>query len=119
MQPFEYCRPANVAEALALLREGVDAKLLAGGQSLIPVLKLRVASVDTVIDINGLQADSVGTLVSSTAIGATTMVSAPTRSCFSSSAISWSLRPRMWKRLRTAARASGPICATLPTGNAK
>lgn len=52
---FEYSRPASVDEALRLLAEsGGGAKVLAGGQSLLPLLKLRLASVDRLIDIGRL-----------------------------------------------------------------
>ena len=50
---FEYHRPATLDEALDLLAElGDDAKVLAGGQSLIPMMKLRFASPGHLIDIN-------------------------------------------------------------------
>ena len=50
---FEYLAPTSLDEALALLAErGEDAKVLAGGQSLIPLMKLRFASPAAVIDIN-------------------------------------------------------------------
>jgi carbon-monoxide dehydrogenase medium subunit len=53
--PFEYHRPASLDEALALLdRLGDDAKVLAGGQSLIPLMKLRLASPRHLVDINRL-----------------------------------------------------------------
>ena len=53
--PFEYCRPAGAAEALELLaRRGDAAALLAGGQSLIPMMKLRFARPELVVDIGGL-----------------------------------------------------------------
>lgn len=49
---FDYAAPTSVGEALALLAEaGDDGKILAGGQSLIPVLKLRLAAPSTVIDL--------------------------------------------------------------------
>jgi aerobic carbon-monoxide dehydrogenase medium subunit len=49
---FEYVRPSSVAEALAALGEaGEDGKILAGGQSLIPVLRLRLAYPSTVVDV--------------------------------------------------------------------
>ncbi|ADP83517.1 FAD binding domain-containing protein [Pseudofrankia inefficax] len=49
---FEYHRPETLAEALALLAElGDEAKLLAGGQSLVPMLALRLAYFDHLIDI--------------------------------------------------------------------
>lgn len=51
--PFEYDRPASLEEALQLLAEhGEDAKILAGGQSLIPLMKLRFAAPARLIDIN-------------------------------------------------------------------
>ena len=52
---FSYEAPATVAEATALLAEHQDeASLLAGGQSLIPLLALRLARPAVVVDINGL-----------------------------------------------------------------
>ena len=52
---FEYHAPASLAEATALLaRLGEDAKVLSGGQSLIPMMKLRLASPPHVVDINGI-----------------------------------------------------------------
>ncbi|MFM8944039.1 MAG: FAD binding domain-containing protein [Actinomycetota bacterium] len=52
---FEYHRAATIDEALDLLdRHGEDAKILAGGQSLIPMMKLRFASPGHLIDINGV-----------------------------------------------------------------
>ena len=50
---FEYHRPSTLDEALALLTEhGEDAKVLAGGQSLIPLMKLRFAAPGHLIDVN-------------------------------------------------------------------
>lgn len=50
--PFEYHRPATLAEAVSLLRQkGESAKLLAGGHSLLPMMKLRLASPAHLIDI--------------------------------------------------------------------
>jgi aerobic carbon-monoxide dehydrogenase medium subunit len=50
---FEYHAPASVDEALELLeRYGDEAKVLAGGQSLIPLMKLRFASPRALVDIN-------------------------------------------------------------------
>ena len=48
---FDYYRAGSVSEATALLRKYPGAKVLAGGQSLIPLLKLRLASPAVVIDI--------------------------------------------------------------------
>ena len=53
--PFEYDAPATTDEALQLLREhGLDGKVLAGGQSLVPLLNFRLARPSRLIDINGL-----------------------------------------------------------------
>lgn len=53
--PFEYVRPTTVAEAVQALADGgEDAKLLAGGQSLLPVLRLRMADPSLIIDLNGV-----------------------------------------------------------------
>ena len=55
MNAFEYTAPQTLHDALGLLREhGDEAKLLAGGQSLIPILHYRLARPRLVIDINGL-----------------------------------------------------------------
>ncbi len=52
---FEYKAPATLAEALSILKEhGDDAKVMAGGQSLIPLLKLRFARPELVVDIGRL-----------------------------------------------------------------
>jgi carbon-monoxide dehydrogenase medium subunit len=52
--PFEYHRPESVDEATRLLAELDDAKVLAGGQSLVPMLSLRLAFFDHLIDISRL-----------------------------------------------------------------
>ena len=50
---FEYVRPESVEEALAVLAEhGDDAKVLAGGQSLVPMLNMRLVSPGVVVDVN-------------------------------------------------------------------
>ncbi len=49
---FDYVRPGSVDEALRALADGgEDAKILAGGQSLIPVMRLRLAAPSTVVDL--------------------------------------------------------------------
>ena len=53
--PFTYFAPQSVSEALALLREhGEGAKILAGGQSLVPLMNFRLVRPHVLIDINGL-----------------------------------------------------------------
>jgi aerobic carbon-monoxide dehydrogenase medium subunit len=52
---FRYEAPQSIAEAIALLHEhGDEAKVLAGGQSLVPLMKLRFASPELIVDINNL-----------------------------------------------------------------
>src|SRR6478735_8581933 len=52
---FRYEAPRTIAEAISLLHAGGgEAKVLAGGQSLVPLLKLRFASPDLLVDINNL-----------------------------------------------------------------
>src|SRR4051795_2983838 len=52
---FRYEAPRSLDEAIALLREGDgEAKVLAGGQSLVPLLKLRFAAPDLLVDINNI-----------------------------------------------------------------
>jgi carbon-monoxide dehydrogenase medium subunit len=51
--PFEYHAPATVADAVGVLRDfGDEAKVLAGGQSLVPIMALRLARFDHVVDLN-------------------------------------------------------------------
>jgi carbon-monoxide dehydrogenase medium subunit len=53
--PFDYVRPASAAEAVqALAQAGEDAKVLAGGQSLLPILRLRLAYPSKLIDLGGI-----------------------------------------------------------------
>jgi len=66
---FRYEAPRSLGEAISLLREnGDEAKVLAGGQSLVPLMKLRFASPELIVDINNVggldyhRADADGTL---------------------------------------------------------
>ena len=53
--PFEYFAPTTIDEALAHLAEhGYDAKVLAGGQSLIPMMNFRLAQPSIIVDINNI-----------------------------------------------------------------
>src|SRR5215469_5681942 len=52
---FEYVRPSSVDEAVrALGQGGEDAKVIAGGQSLLPLLRLRLAYPSLLVDVGGL-----------------------------------------------------------------
>jgi len=53
--PFQYIVPTSIAEAVDLLDRDNDAKILAGGQSLIPMMRFRLASPGTLIDINRIE----------------------------------------------------------------
>ena len=54
---FDYVRPSSLAEAVsALAGGGEDAKVIAGGQSLLPLLRLRLAYPDLLVDIGGIAA---------------------------------------------------------------
>ena len=51
---FDYVAPTSVEEALAALAEhGDDAKVIAGGQSLLPVLRMRLNAPEVVVDLGG------------------------------------------------------------------
>ena len=52
---FEYSAPTSLDEALKILNElGDEAKILAGGHSLIPMMKLRFAEPEHLVDINNI-----------------------------------------------------------------
>src|SRR4051794_26754380 len=54
--PFEYHAPASLGDVTALLAEhGDDAKVLAGGQSLVPMLALRLTRFDHIVDLNRVE----------------------------------------------------------------
>src|SRR5689334_22853791 len=74
LPPVEYEAPTTVAEATHLLAEyGDQASVLAGGQSLIPLLALRLARPEVLIDVNGIaELSGVSAEDGRVAIGATT-----------------------------------------------
>src|SRR5262249_59431166 len=55
MYSFTYHRPTTVRQAVNLLAKNEDAKLLAGGHSLIPVMKLRLARPSAIIDLSRVE----------------------------------------------------------------
>jgi len=68
---FEYHRPESLEEAYQLLSQyGDDAKVLAGGQSLIPVMKLRLATPGHIVDISRLSMDQIAESGDTLTVGA-------------------------------------------------
>jgi carbon-monoxide dehydrogenase medium subunit len=55
MYAFTYERPKNIDEAVKLLKKADDGKLLAGGQTLLPAMKLRLSSPDVIVDLSGVK----------------------------------------------------------------
>ena len=54
-QSFQYESPCTLADAISMLHKyGEEAKILSGGHSLIPMMKLRFATPEWLIDINGI-----------------------------------------------------------------
>ena len=72
-RPFDYIRPETVDEALALLAEhGEDARILAGGQTLIAMLNLRVVEAPVLIDITRIrELDAIREVDGTVEVGAT------------------------------------------------
>ena len=70
---FDYVRPRTVEEAVGILGENDNAKILAGGQSLLPILRLRLAYPDVVVDLNR----AAGLPAVALAFGTTTAAPAP------------------------------------------
>src|SRR6266699_5519261 len=71
---FDYVRPGSVDEAVRALADGgEDAKIIAGGQSLLPLLRLRLSYPDLLVDVGGLdELKGVSDAGDSLLIGATT-----------------------------------------------
>ena len=55
MYDFAYHRPASIDDAVALIAQNPDAKLMAGGQTLLPTMKARLASPSDIIDLGRLR----------------------------------------------------------------
>ncbi|MEM3841672.1 MAG: xanthine dehydrogenase family protein subunit M, partial [Candidatus Micrarchaeaceae archaeon] len=54
-KPFEYYSPKSLGEAVSLLSKFENSRIIAGGQSLLPMMKLRLSSPDCLIDISGIK----------------------------------------------------------------
>ena len=70
--PFDYVRPGSVPEALAALTGDEGAKLIAGGQSLVPFMALRLARPTLLVDVNDLGLDGVDAGADLVRVGACT-----------------------------------------------
>lgn len=79
--PFDYHCPGELAEAIAILQQyGDDAKVLAGGQSLIPLLSLRLSRFDHLVDLQAIEElRGITTNDSSVRVGAMTTQASVTR----------------------------------------
>ncbi|MGI5244202.1 FAD binding domain-containing protein [Dactylosporangium sp. CA-139066] len=76
--PFDYLRPSTVDEAVAALGEADEGKILAGGQSLLPVLKLRLAAPTLLVDLAAVPGLSGIRLDGDTLTGTTLVIGAMT-----------------------------------------
>ena len=82
---FDYYRPKSLAEATALLRKHKDSRVLAGGHSLLPAMKFRLATPRVLVDIGGIgalagirargKALEIGALATHTAVASSDLVS--------------------------------------------
>ena len=121
--PFDYSRPADIDEACALLAADDSARVIAGGQTLVPMMAMRLARPTRLIDISRIAA------LSYVREEATPSRSAPPRGNASSSATRWSqascrcsrtpclssAMPRRARAAPSAARSPMPIpAAELP-----
>ncbi len=78
--PFDYIRPNSVEETCALLAQDADSRVIAGGQSLVPMLAMRLARPERIIDILRLsELEGVKESGNSIVIGATTRQAAAER----------------------------------------
>ena len=68
--PFEYVDPENVDEAIAALAADEDAKVIAGGQSLVPLLALRLARPSVLVDLRRVGLDDLNVTSDAIEIGA-------------------------------------------------
>ena len=74
--PFEYSRPADIDEACALLAADENARVIAGGQTLVAMMAMRLARPTRLIDINRIAA-----LAYIRAAGEAVAIGATTRQC--------------------------------------
>src|SRR3954454_24334686 len=115
--PFEYSRPADIDEACAMLAADDGARVIAGGQTLVPLMAMRLARPSRLIDIARIPGLAyVGDEGEHVAIGATT------RQCVvESDAVVRSKLPRLAKVMpfvgHTATRARGTVGGSIVNGD--
>lgn len=112
--PFNYHRPASLDEALALLGEhGDEAKVLAGGQSLLPVMALRLGRPEHIVDINHIPGlDAITVTPNGVSVGALVRHATAERSSDLASAapLVYSAMPYIGHR---AIRSQGTVCGSI------
>jgi aerobic carbon-monoxide dehydrogenase medium subunit len=122
LREVEYARPASVAEAVELLSSHENARVLAGGQTLVNVMKLRMLGPERVVDITripelrGISVDGKGGLV----IGAAT-----TYAEIAEAVDVWAARPLVAEvasiiadvQVRNRGTIGGNVCLNLPTNH--
>ena len=63
MHTFDYHRPTTLKEAAAFLKKNAEARILSGGQSMIPALKMRLAQTPALVDVSSIEALRTTTLL--------------------------------------------------------
>jgi carbon-monoxide dehydrogenase medium subunit len=122
LSPVEYVRPSSVAEALRLLEQHDGARALAGGQTLVNVMKTRMVAPDVLVDLGGL--DELRE-VSPTSDGGREVGAVVTYSALMSSAEVGATRPILAEvaaqiadvQVRNRGTIGGNICANDPTNH--
>jgi aerobic carbon-monoxide dehydrogenase medium subunit len=122
LRDVEYARPASVAEAISLLAEHDNARVLAGGQTLVNVMKLRMLGPDRVVDITRIpELRGVGVAADGAVeIGATT-----TYAEIVEAVDVWAARPVVAEvasiiadvQVRNRGTIGGNVCLNLPTNH--
>ena len=116
---FDYHAPTSVDEALRLLAEaggsGKDVKVLGGGQSLLPVLRLRLAAPEVVVDLGRIDdlrdvRDDGDAIVIGAMTTHDTVLRAPAGAPARAAAGRWPPRRSPTRRCATAARSAGRWC---------
>jgi carbon-monoxide dehydrogenase medium subunit len=122
LSPVEYVRPSSVADALRLLAENDGARALAGGQTLVNVMKTRMAAPDVLVDLGALEELS---QISTTSDGGLEVGAMVTYSALMSSGEVGAARPILAEvaaqiadvQVRNQGTIGGNVCANDPTNH--